>query len=98
MAAGHGVSPERWLAGLDDLLGLVGARVGRVEPRKRLRQFVIGITAGLPRVNCWTLLTRTSCSRAPHRRTETATAAHSRCAAPGKRCSPSPRTRRSTPR
>jgi SRSO17 transposase len=29
--------------------------VRRVEPRKRLRQFVIGITAGLPRVNCWTL-------------------------------------------
>jgi SRSO17 transposase len=55
MAAGHSVNPERWLAGLDDLLGLVGARVGRVEPRKHLRQFVIGMMAGLPRVNCWTL-------------------------------------------
>src|SRR5450631_2239890 len=55
MAAGHSVNPERWLAGLDDILGTVGARVGRVEPRKRLRQFVIGMTAGLPRVNCWTL-------------------------------------------
>lgn len=55
MAATHSVGPERWLAGLDDLLGRVGARVGRVEPRKRLRQFVIGMMAGLPRVNCWTL-------------------------------------------
>jgi SRSO17 transposase len=55
MAAGHSVSPERWLAALDDLLVRVGARVGRVEPRKRLRQFVTGMMAGLPRVNCWTL-------------------------------------------
>jgi SRSO17 transposase len=37
------------------VLGRVAARVGRVEPRKRLRMFVIGMTAGLPRVNCWTL-------------------------------------------
>ena len=37
------------------VLGRVGARVARVEPRKRLRQFVIGMMAGLPRVNCWTL-------------------------------------------
>jgi SRSO17 transposase len=55
MAAGHSVDPEQWLAGLDDILGTVGARVGRVEPRRRLRQFVIGMMAGLPRVNCWTL-------------------------------------------
>jgi SRSO17 transposase len=55
MAAGHSVNPKRWLAGLDEILGTVGARVGRVEPRKRLRQFVIGMMAGLPRVNCWTL-------------------------------------------
>jgi SRSO17 transposase len=55
MAAAHSVDPERWLTELDGLLGTVGARVGRVEPRKRLRQFVIGMMAGLPRVNCWTL-------------------------------------------
>jgi len=29
--------------------------VVRVEPRKRLRQFMIGMMAGLPRVNCWSL-------------------------------------------
>jgi SRSO17 transposase len=55
MAAEHSVNPERWLAGLEEVLGRVAARVGRVEPRKRLRMFVIGMTAGLPRVNCWTL-------------------------------------------
>lgn len=55
MAAEHSVSPERWLAGLEEILGIAGARVGRVEPRRRLRQFVIGMMAGLPRVNCWTL-------------------------------------------
>jgi SRSO17 transposase len=55
MAAGHSVNPGRWLEALDDLLVRVGARVGRVEPRKRLRQFVTGMMAGLPRVNCWTL-------------------------------------------
>lgn len=41
--------------GLEEILGRVGARVGRVEPRKRLREFVIGMMAGLPRVNCWSL-------------------------------------------
>jgi SRSO17 transposase len=55
VAAAHSLNPERWLAGLEDILGRVGARVTRVEPRKRLRQFVIGMMAGLPRVNCWTL-------------------------------------------
>jgi SRSO17 transposase len=55
MAAEHSVSPQRWLAALDDLLTRVGDRVQRVEPRRRLRQFVVGMMAGLPRVNCWTL-------------------------------------------
>jgi SRSO17 transposase len=55
IAAGRSANPERWLAGLDEVLGRVSARVARVEPRKRLRQFVIGMMAGLPRVNCWTL-------------------------------------------
>jgi len=45
MAAAHSVSPERRLAELDGLLGAVGARVGRVEPRRRLRQLVMGMMA-----------------------------------------------------
>jgi SRSO17 transposase len=55
VAAGHSVDPSRWLAGLDDLLGGVAARMSRVEPRLRLRRFVVGMMAGLPRTNCWSL-------------------------------------------
>lgn len=33
----------------------IGARFGRVEPRRRARAFVQGLLAGLPRVNCWTI-------------------------------------------
>jgi SRSO17 transposase len=55
VAAGHSVDPSRWLAGLDDLLGCVAARFHRVEPRLRLRRFALGMMAGLPRTNCWSL-------------------------------------------
>jgi SRSO17 transposase len=55
VAAGHSVDPGRWLAELDDLLGCVAARMCRVEPRLRLRRFVLGMMAGLPRTNCWSL-------------------------------------------
>ena len=33
----------------------VGSRFGRVEPRRRARAFALGLLAGLPRVNCWTV-------------------------------------------
>jgi len=33
----------------------VAARVSRVEPRLRMRRFVLGMMAGLPRTNCWSL-------------------------------------------
>ena len=55
VAAGHSVDPSRWLTGLDDLLGCVAARMSRVEPRLRLRRFIVGMLAGLPRTNCWSL-------------------------------------------
>src|ERR1019366_1150369 len=47
VAAGHSVD-LRWLTGLDDLLGCVAARMSRVEPRLRLRRFILGMMAGLP--------------------------------------------------
>jgi SRSO17 transposase len=40
---------------LDDLMLRVGGRFRRVEPRRRARAFVLGLLAGLPRKNCWTL-------------------------------------------
>src|SRR5512133_2784563 len=55
VAAGHSVTPARWQAGLDELLGRVAGRFGRVEPRRRARAFVLGLLADLPRKNCWTI-------------------------------------------
>jgi SRSO17 transposase len=55
VAAGHSVAPGRWQAGLDELLGRVAGRFGRVEPRRRARAFVLGLLAELPRKNCWTI-------------------------------------------
>jgi hypothetical protein len=41
--------------GLEELLGRVAGRFGRVEPRWRARAFVCGLLAELPRKNCWTI-------------------------------------------
>jgi SRSO17 transposase len=55
VAAGHSVDPARWQAGLEELLGRVAGRFGRVEPRRRARALVLGLLADLPRKNCWTI-------------------------------------------
>ena len=57
MAAGHSleVDPARWQTGLEELLGRVAGRFGRVEPRRRAKAFVYGLLADLPRKNCWTI-------------------------------------------
>jgi len=57
VAAGHSVAvdPACWQAGLEELLGRVAGRFGRVEPRWRARALVLGLLADLPRKNCWTL-------------------------------------------
>jgi len=57
VAAGHSVevAPARWQAGLEELLGRVAGRFGRVEPRQRAKAFVVGLLADLPRKNCWTI-------------------------------------------
>ena len=55
MAFGHSVDPARWLGMLDELMGQVAGRFHRVEPRRRARVFVLGLLAGLPRVNCWSI-------------------------------------------
>jgi hypothetical protein len=33
----------------------IGNRFRRVEPRPRAREFVLGLLAGLPRANCWSI-------------------------------------------
>src|ERR671923_2368 len=55
VAAGHSVTPARWQAGLEELLGRVAGRFGRVEPRRHAQALVLGLLADLPRKNCWTI-------------------------------------------
>jgi SRSO17 transposase len=55
VAAGHRVDPAGWQAGLEELLSRVAGRFGRVEPRRRVKAFVLGLLADLPRKNCWTI-------------------------------------------
>ena len=55
VAAGHSADPVRWAGILDELMTQVGARFRRVEPRRRARALVVGLLAGLPRKNCWTI-------------------------------------------
>jgi SRSO17 transposase len=55
VAACHSVDPDRWQRGFDELMGRIGCRFVRVEPRRRARSFVLGLLAGLSRTNCWTI-------------------------------------------
>src|SRR5215212_3683313 len=55
VAAGHRVTPASWQAGLEELLGRVAGRFGRVEPRRHARALVLGLLADLPLKNCWTI-------------------------------------------
>jgi len=55
VAACHSVGHDRWVAGFDELIGRIAHRFGRVEPRRRVRAMLLGLLAGLPKVNCWTI-------------------------------------------
>src|SRR5215207_3954884 len=55
VAAGHSVTPTSWQTALEELLGRVAGRFGRVEPRRHAKAFVLGLLADLPRKNCWTI-------------------------------------------
>ena len=55
MAAGHIVDPGSWRDAFDELMSRLAPRFGRVEPRRRVRSFVLGLLSGLPRTNCWTI-------------------------------------------
>ena len=49
MAAGHSVGPGRWQAAVDEQLGRVELRLGRVETRRRFAALLRGMLAELPR-------------------------------------------------
>ena len=55
VAAGHSADPDRWGVLFDELMSRIAGRFRRVEPRRRARAFVLGLIAGLPRKNCWTI-------------------------------------------
>jgi SRSO17 transposase len=49
------VDPDRWRRGFDELVGRIASRFARVEPRRRVGLFLLGLLAELPWVNCWTI-------------------------------------------
>ena len=55
MAAAYRVDARRWRTLFDELMLTVGGRFRRPEPRRRVRDFVRGLLAPLPRKNCWTI-------------------------------------------
>lgn len=59
MAAGHSVVPARWQAMFEGLLGRIAGRFGRVKPRLRVPQLMLGLLADLPRKNCWAIAEHT---------------------------------------
>ncbi|WP_412740818.1 IS701 family transposase [Krasilnikovia sp. MM14-A1259] len=49
------VDVDRWSGELDRLHARIGGRFTRSEPRRRARQYLAGLVAGLSRTNGWTL-------------------------------------------
>jgi DDE superfamily endonuclease len=49
------VGPAGWSAGVEELLDRIAGRFGRIECRRRVRGFLFGLLADLPRKNCWTI-------------------------------------------
>lgn len=44
-----------WTAGLDELMGRIAPRFGRVEPRRRARAYLLGLLAPIAGKNSWTI-------------------------------------------
>ena len=65
MAVGHRVEAAGWAAEADRLLDRMAGRFARVETRRRVRAFVLGLLADLPRKNCWTIAEHAG-DRDPH--------------------------------
>jgi hypothetical protein len=55
MAAADSVDPEGWVVTLNDLMGRIAGRFGRVEPRRTATAYVRGLLSDLERKNCWSL-------------------------------------------
>lgn len=44
-----------WVAGLDEVLARIAHRFGRVEPRRRVRGYLLGLLSPLAGKNSWTI-------------------------------------------
>jgi SRSO17 transposase len=55
VAAGHSVDPARWQEAFEVLMGRIAGRFARVEPRRRVKDLVLGLLSDLPRKNCWSI-------------------------------------------
>jgi DDE superfamily endonuclease len=49
------VGPAGWSAGIDELTDRIAGRFARIECRRRVRGFLLGLLADLPRKNCLTI-------------------------------------------
>jgi SRSO17 transposase len=55
VAAGYSVDPAPWQEAFEVLMGRIAGRFARVEPRRRVRDLVLGLLSDLPRKNCWSI-------------------------------------------
>lgn len=55
MAASHSINADHWRTMFEGLTGRIAGRFARVEPRRRVKDFILGLLSDLPRKNCWTI-------------------------------------------
>jgi hypothetical protein len=55
VAASHSVDAARWQETFEVLMFRIAGRFARVEPRRRVRDLVLGLLSDLPRKNCWSI-------------------------------------------
>ncbi|MDQ0955644.1 SRSO17 transposase [Streptomyces phaeochromogenes] len=55
MTAGRSVDPARWQEAFEALMGRIADRFARVEPRRRVKDLVLGLLSDLPRKRCWSI-------------------------------------------
>jgi SRSO17 transposase len=55
VAVSHRVEPAVWEAEADRLFTRIAGRFRRPTTRGRVRRFILGLLADLPRMNCWSI-------------------------------------------
>jgi hypothetical protein len=55
VAAGHSIDPACWQEAFEFLMSRIAGQFARIEPRRRVRDLVLGLLSDLPRKNCWSI-------------------------------------------